>query len=245
MFRLRSSGGLVGAVGGRVDSVPMILLHCVTVPARLPARFVARWLGKLSAGRAASLACELEAGRGLDSLTGLALLAHAARQLSLPPLSLLTDEPGAKPRWPTGPDFSIAHGAGLAACAVAPPGIAIGVDLERIGDVELGSLRLVTSSAERMRVSAGELNAAALWTGKEAVLKAAGAGVLAAARVEIDGAIGHHAGRDYHLARIDLGGNILLSLATTAAIEVPAVNWLAPSMLFDDPPAGGNRRSKA
>jgi len=80
----------------------MILLHCVTVPARLPARFVARWLGKLSAGRAASLACELEAGRGLDSLTGLALLAHAARQLSLPPLSLLTDEPGAKPRWPTG-----------------------------------------------------------------------------------------------------------------------------------------------
>jgi phosphopantetheinyl transferase len=175
----------------------------------------------------------------------MALLAHAARRLSLPPLSLLTDEPGNKPRWPTGPDFSIAHGAGVAVCAVAPAGIAIGVDLERIGDVELGSLRLVSSSAERKRVSAGELNAAALWTGKEAVLKAAGAGILAAARVEIDGAVGHHAGRDYHLARLDLGGNILLSIATTAAIEVPAVNWLAASMLFDDPPTTGNHRSKA
>ena len=175
----------------------------------------------------------------------MALLAHAARRLSLPPLSLLTDEPGRKPRWPAGPDFSIAHGAGIAACAVAPPGVAIGVDLERIDDVELGSLRLVTSSAERMRVSAGEFNAAALWTGKEAVLKAAGTGVLAAARVEIDSVVGRHAGRDYHLARLDLGGDILLSIATTTAIEVPAVNWLAPSMLFDDLPVGGSRRSKA
>jgi phosphopantetheinyl transferase len=217
----------------------------MTVPARLPVHVIARWLGQLSTRRAAVLARGLRAGQGLERLTGMALLAHAARRLSLPPLSLLTDEPGRKPRWPTGPDFSIAHGAGIAACAVAPPGIAIGVDLERIGDVELGSLRLVTSSAERMRVKAGEFNAAALWTGKEAVLKAAGTGVLAAARVEIDSAVGHHAGRDYHLARLDLGGDILLSIATTTAIEVPAVNWLAPSMLFDDLPVVGSCRSKA
>lgn len=204
-----------------------------------------RWLGWLSTRRAAALACELKAGHGLDSLTGLALLAHAARQRSLPPLSLLSDEPGGKPRWPAGPDFSIAHGAGVAACAVAPPGITIGVDLERIGDVELGSLRLVTSTVERMRVNAGELNAAALWTGKEAVLKAAGAGVLAAARVEIDGDVGHHAGRDYHIARLDLGGNILLSIATTAVIAAPTVDWLAASTLFDDPPGIEGHRSEA
>ena len=201
-------------------------------------------LGQLSVRRATVLARELRAGRGLASLTGMALLAHAARRLSLPPLALLTDEPGAKPRWPAGPDFSIAHSAGVAACAVAPPGIAIGVDLERTDEVEPGSLRLVTSSAERTRLSAEELNAAAVWTGKEAVLKAAGAGVAAAAQVEIDGAVGHHAGRDYHLARLDLGGNILLSIATTAAVEVPEVNWLEASSLFDDPRAAEIHRSR-
>lgn len=161
----------------------------------------------------------------------------------MPSLALLTDDAGCKPRWPAGPDFSIAHGAGLAVCAVAPPDIAIGIDIERVADVELASLRLVTSPAERAQVNAGQLDAAALWTGKEAVLKACGHGVLAAGRVEIDGTIGHHAGRTYHLARLDLGRNILVSMATTAPVEMPQVNWLAASTLFADAPLVESRGS--
>lgn len=240
MSRLLSSGGLVGAAGGRVDSLPMILLHCAEVPATLPARVTKRWLSRLPAARAATLARELGAGRGLESLTGLALLAGCTRFLPLPPLSQLTENPGGKPCWREGPDFSIAHAAGWVVCAVAPPGIAIGVDLEPVDGANLEFLRLVTSAAERRLVREGAFSAAALWTCKEAVLKAASRGVTAAGQVEIEGAVGHHAGRDYYLERLDFG-RLVLAIATTARIAKPRVVRADASTLFDLLPIGDSR----
>jgi phosphopantetheinyl transferase len=221
----------------------MILLHWVQVPATLPAQVTAAWLAHLPGQRSAALARELDAGRGLESLTGLALLACCAQYLPLPPLSLLGEGPGGKLRWPDGPDFSIAHAAGYAVSAVAPPGVAIGVDLESADAVNPGSLRLVTSAAERARINAGSLSATALWTCKEAVLKAAGAGIVAAREVEIEDAVGHHAGREYHLKRLDLDRNLVLTIATTAPVSESRVVRATASTLFDAPCSGSRRNS--
>lgn len=221
----------------------MILLHWAPVPAALPAQVTAAWLARLPAQRSVALARELDAGRGLESLAGLALLAACAQYLPLPPLSLLYESPGGKPRWPDGPDFSIAHAGGHAVCAIAPPGVAIGVDLESADAVNPESLRLVTSAAERARINAGSLSATALWTCKEAVLKAAGAGIVAAREVEIEGAVGHHAGREYHLKRLDLDRNLVLTIATTAPVSRSRIVRATASTLFDAPQIGGRRCS--
>lgn len=222
----------------------MILLHWAGVPATLPAQVIAAWLDSLPAKRSTALARELDGGRGLESLTGFALLAACTPYLLLPPLPLLDESPGGKPRWPDGPDFSIAHAAGRAICAIAPPGVAIGVDLESTDAADPVSLRLVTSAAERARINAGSLSATTLWTCKEAVLKAAGAGVLAAREVEIEGAQGHHAGRTYHLKRLGLDGNLVLTIATTKPAAKVHVVPAVTSTLFDVPRVGG-RRSRA
>lgn len=243
MFRLLSSGGLVDTAGGRVDSMAMILLHWAEVPETLPARVIAIWLARLPASRSVSLARELDAGRGLESVTGLALLAGCAQYLPLPPLSLLYECPGGKSRWPDGPDFSIAHAAGHAVCAIAPPGVAIGVDLESADGVNPDSLRLVASAAERRQMAAGRISAAVLWTSKEAVLKAAGAGFAGAGQVEIDAAIGHHAGRKYHLERLDLDGNLVLTIATTLPVPKSRIVRAAVATLFDTPSIADRRSS--
>ena len=221
----------------------MILLHWTQVPATLPAHVAAAWLEILPAKQSAALARELDAGRGLESLTGLALLASCAKYLPLPPHSLLVESPGGKLRWPGGPDFSISHAAGCAICAVAPPGVAIGVDLESVDAANPESLRLVSSAAERAQINAGSLSATALWTCKEAVLKAAGAGILAAREVEIEGAVGHHAGRAYHLKRLDLDRNLVLTIATTTPVSGSRIVQATASTLFDVPHAGSRRSS--
>ncbi len=221
----------------------MILLHWAQVPATLPAHVTAAWLEILPAKRGAALARDLDTGRGLESLTGLALLASCAQYLALPPHSLLVESPGGKLRWPGGPDFSIAHAAGRAICAVAPPGVAIGVDLESVDAANPESLRLVSSAAESAQINAGSLSATALWTCKEAVLKAAGAGILAAREVEIEGAVGHHAGRAYHLKRLDLDRNLVLTIATTTPVPESRIVQATASTLFDTPHASSRRSS--
>ena len=221
----------------------MMLLHWAQVPDTLPKHLIAAWLGELPMQRGARCAREREIDRRLETLTGFALLARAAQYLPLPPLSLLDASPGAKLRWPDGPDFSITHASGRAVCAVAPPGVAIGIDLESADSVQPESLRLVTTARERQQVDAGGLTATALWTCKEAVLKAAGTGIRAVREVEIDGAMGHHAGRAYHLTRLDLDRNLLLTIATTTPVSGYRIVQAAASTLFDPAQISGYRSS--
>ena len=101
----------------------------------------------------------------------------------------------------------------------------------------------MTSAAERARIDAGSVTATALWTAKEAVLKATGTGILAAPEVEIEGAVGHHAGRAYHLKRLDLDRNFVLTIATTAPVLKIRVVQATTSTLFDVPPIGRRRSS--
>jgi len=221
--------------GGRVNSLAMMLLHWAQVPAALARHVAAGWIARIPEKRAAAIAREYDAGRGLDSLTGLALLDSCAQFLPLPPLCLLEDDPGARPRWNCGPEFSISHAAGFAACAVAAPGVLVGADLEPADAVSPESLRLVCSTSELARIGPGRRGATTHWTCKEAVLKATGSGIDAARDVEIGGSVAHHAGRRFHLHQLSLNPNLVLTIASTAPDPEVRVLRVMASMLFDLP----------
>jgi hypothetical protein len=87
----------------------MIVLHCARVPDALDAPVAAAWLKQLPRARAAVLSRRLTAGSGLESLTGLALLAGCASAAGLPPLSQLTWSRRGKPACRDGPPFSPRH----------------------------------------------------------------------------------------------------------------------------------------
>jgi phosphopantetheinyl transferase (holo-ACP synthase) len=69
---------------------------------------------------------------------------------------------------------SISHRDGLAVAMVAPPGVRVGVDLERSGSVPLQAIRHFLTPAERGMVM--YVDPAVLWSLKEAAWKALGLG---------------------------------------------------------------------
>ncbi|TAK51416.1 MAG: 4'-phosphopantetheinyl transferase superfamily protein [Gammaproteobacteria bacterium] len=209
-----------------------ILLQCAAIPARPPPVVVARWLALLPARQGAG--SSPGSPDPAATITGLALLASCARAWpGAPPLLQLAREPGGRPHWPGGPSFSIAHAAGHAVCALAAPDLAIGVDLEADGATELARLRLVTTAAERRAVAAGQLDAVALWTSKEAVLKAAGADLRQVAQVEIDGCLGHYADRIWYLQRMEPAPGLRLALASSVPMAPLRVTWPDGACLLD------------
>ncbi|HWL68778.1 MAG TPA: 4'-phosphopantetheinyl transferase superfamily protein [Geminicoccus sp.] len=117
-----------------------------------------------------------------------ALARHAiGRRLGLPPAELRFGRaPGGRPflAHPRGMlDFNLAHGGGLAVCALAD-GCRVGIDVEPADRPEL-SLELLDgllAPGERDRVTARQGSArqealVGLWVGKEAVAKAHGGGL--------------------------------------------------------------------
>jgi acyl transferase domain-containing protein/phosphopantetheinyl transferase len=80
------------------------------------------------------------------------------------------------------PDVSVAHAGGEAVAVAAPPGIAVGVDLERVGRIAAADLLAGGfSDAERTLVSGGagdpETTALQAWCAKEAAAKCLGLGL--------------------------------------------------------------------
>ncbi len=209
----------------------MVLLHCARVPAAWPPQAAAALLGRLSPGHAAELGRRLELGTGLESATGLALLASCARRIELPPLSAIVRPEHGKPHWPGGPEFSISHAGGCAACAVAGAGIAIGIDLEPPGRLAPRALRLVLSEAERSAMPASA-DATATWTCKEALIKAAGGRFADLKRAEVAGSSGLLDGRRFHLQQQVLEGGILLAIASSEPLDTVPVHWVPEQDLF-------------
>jgi hypothetical protein len=147
------------------------------------------------------------------SLLGVALLAAAlAERAAAFDLRALEYPAGGKPRLAGGPDFSIAHAAGYAGCAVATAG-RVGFDLEARGAIGAAALRLVLGPAELDRVARGELDPVAAWVMTEAVLKAAGRGIAAAGRVRLAGGAAMLDGARFRL--------------TPVMLEPSHVAWLA------------------
>lgn len=162
-----------------------VSLHYTEVPAQPWPALADAWLPRLPAAKRAAI---LRLREPLDvnaSLLGIALLgaALAARAVAFEPQAL-EFAPRAKPRLPAGPDFSIAHAAGYVGCALATSG-RVGFDVEAAGAVGPQALRLALGAAERARLRPDGCDATDLWVMTEAVLKAAGRGIDAAARVRI------------------------------------------------------------
>lgn len=151
------------------------------------------------------------------TLLGLALLCDCAVAMGLAPPTPanLCFPTGGKPQWRGGPDFSISHAGGRVACALAPPGTVVGLDLEPRAAVSVADLRRVAGRGELQACLDAGLDPADLWTAKEAVAKAAGAGVRGLARVGLDGFAGCLDGREYTLLRPVLAADFSCTLAAS------------------------------
>jgi 4'-phosphopantetheinyl transferase len=198
-----------------------ISLHYAAVPAQPWPALAESWLPRLAPPkRAAVLRLRAPADRNA-SLLGVALLgiALADRGVAFVPSALEYPARG-KPRLATGPEFSIAHAAGCVGCALATSG-RVGFDLEARGAVTPGALRLALGAGELQQIAAGRLDADAAWVMTEAVLKAAGCGVEAAARVRLAGETAMLDGAHFWLAPVALAPTLVAWLATEA--QRPAV----------------------
>ena len=214
-------------------SQSIVRVHCARVPTAMPERTIARWIEALTDARGTTLARRLQRGAGMESLTGLALLASLSSACHLPPLGLLQWTNRGKPNFPNGPDFSITHSGGFAACAVAPKGMPIGIDMEPVNRARAVAVRLVAGKDERMALDNGTVTATELWTAKEAVLKAAGAGLteIRGVFVRSDGA--SFAGADFCWKSYRLNSGLLLAIATVGKFPAIRICWPSPSALFD------------
>ena len=210
-----------------------ILLHHARVPAGLDPALQARWLAMLPDAMAARVGRMREASDRAATLVGVALLVHCARVAGLePPRPRELSFPArGKPVWPAGQDFSISHSATRAGCALAPKDNRVGLDIERRGTAAGTGLRLVASGRERTLYESSGLTLDDLWTAKEAVLKAAGAGATRAGEVtlEVDSALLW--GVTYALLRPVMASDCSCTLAATrpaglSVREVDAVSLL-------------------
>lgn len=190
-----------------------VSLHYVTLPTQPGWLAGEEMLGRLPPTRRERLA-RLPAAARDASLLGLALLERAAHDCAPERrLAALVFPAGAKPYWPGGPDFSIAHSGQLVACALAMAG-RVGLDLERANAVSAQQLRLVLDARERAAIAAGELAASDAFVMKEAVVKASGAGLTALGRVRLAGATAELDGTAFWLSNVPLPQPYLAYLAT-------------------------------
>lgn len=170
----------------------------------------------------------------MDSVLGIALALCAARSLGClrTPEAIEFSDAG-KPAWRTGPGFSVAHAAGVVACAMRCDGGAIGCDVERAGAVAARDLRLVVDESERALLESRMLAPAVLWTRKEAALKWAGLGLRDAARprVAFDGVVLD--GTHLRCVTVDLPAGCVASVVADAAVEPIARVRHEPLALFE------------
>ncbi|HUO95714.1 MAG TPA: hypothetical protein VMT92_05735 [Steroidobacteraceae bacterium] len=163
-----------------------VSLHYTAVPAQRWPALEAAWLPRVPAGKRESLARLRAPADRNASLLGVALLAHAlaARGRALEDCAL-EYPPRAKPRLARGPDFSIAHAGGIVGCALATGG-RIGLDVEPDRPLAASALRRALGAETLAALADGRLEPVRAWVMTEAVLKAAGRGVEAAARVRLE-----------------------------------------------------------
>ena len=204
------------------DLAPRILLHHSRLPPPPAAAVAARWLAALPEARRERL---LALRRPVDraaSLAGLALLLAAARRAGLAPprLDALEWPPAGKPRWRGGARLRGAHGGGRVGCALLTVPGRVGLDVEPDEAAAAGELRLVLHPGES--APADRAAATALWVAKESVLKAAGAGITAAAAVRVEADAARYAGTRWMLWRplLSPGCSCALACDVAAAPEV-------------------------
>jgi phosphopantetheinyl transferase len=202
-----------------------VILHYSAVPAQPWSALEAAWLPRLPDARQATVVRLREPVDRNGTLLGVALLAQACRMQGFPfdPRALEYSS-RAKPRLPGGPDFSIGPAAGRVGCVLSGAG-RVGFDLEAAGAVTAQSLRLVLTPDERRRLEAAALEPTAAWVMKEAVLKAAGLGIDAAAQVQLHARHATLGTNEYRLVPVPLGPDWVAWVAhETSAVAVTVVH---------------------
>lgn len=195
------------------------ILHYTERPSRPWPSALSQCLARLPSARRGALEAAA-ADQQIDSLLGIALALAAARGLGWSRTAEAIEFADAgKPAWPAGPGFSVAHAAGIVACAMRCDGGAIGCDVERADAVRAGDLRLVIDDSERALLESRVLSAAALWTRKEAALKWAGLDLrhVTRPRVGVDGVVLARA--QLQCVTVDLPGACVASVVADAMIE--------------------------
>jgi len=212
-----------------MDSVlepPRILLHHVPIPAALDPLQESALLALLPQPRRAAWLRQQDPAARTATLCGIDLLCRLAIRAGLAPPrvgDLVYPERG-KPVWRDGPAFSIAHAGGVVACALAGASLRLGLDLEPTSRVTARVLRRIASPEELTHCRVLGWSPAELWTSKEAVVKATGAGVFRLAEVRVEAERAQLDGLTFHLLRPAL----LTGFACAVASDLPLTLELLP-----------------
>lgn len=163
-----------------------VILAYSRLGGQLPAALRARWRARLTPAHALRLSTDPRAQS--CTLLGVALacrLLSAACGRKVDPHELRYSRLG-RPHAPGLPDFSVAHAGAWVVCALASGG-SVGVDIEPlVSRAALPGWQSAFDAAERAAARSPR-RALAIWTAKEAALKAAGATLTELAQVRVRG----------------------------------------------------------
>ena len=195
----------------------------------MPSENHAVGLAPLAQALRAASATNDERQRGRASLAGIALALRALKVVAGRAVSAeeLVFAPGAKPRLPGGPDFSISHSEHWVGVAVAAAG-EIGFDIESVLADRL-ALRSVCDPIELAAIR--DAGATAMWVAKEAALKAWGLGILDATRVRIRGNMARLGSRQLALHPITELAGARACIATGGALGTLERECVSPAAL--------------
>jgi 4'-phosphopantetheinyl transferase len=201
-----------------------VILAYSRLTRQLPAALAAQWRARL--GDACVARLRGDARTQAQTIAGVALAcrllsAASGREVATTELQYT---PRGKPHAPGLPGFSIAHAGSWVLCALASEG-AVGVDVEPlVARQSLPRWSQVFDAHERS--AARTVRAAlAIWTAKEATLKAAGATLAEALRVRVRGQRVEFRGMQWHCRRPTLAPRVMVSLV--AALPITRVDLLA------------------
>ena len=207
----------------------MQILYYIYQQKQINASLEQAWLRQLPDGMAEAIRRIQVESKRHQSLIGLQLLDFGLRRkLGRDDFSLKQVQfpKHGKPFWQTGIDFNISHSANLIVCAIAAKQ-RVGIDVELIRDINPGVFRRYISEQER-RANPRLLE---IWTQKEAVVKAADSGGIAAIhKVEIADNTCHFENTLWYLKPIEILPDYFVQLAT----EQPAAHVpLSPITIHD------------
>lgn len=192
------------------------------------------WLIELPLARCEQLRAWEDADTRRASLLGSRLLRAGLMRLGYPSdvLASLRYPAQGKPVLGLPLDFSLSHCAGRMLCAISTDG-AVGVDIERVGTLKATDFNLYLGTAEREWAGQDPRRFYALWTRKEAVLKAAGSGGLRRMpEFEMLGESTEFAGRRWHTVPLAVGDGYVAHLAREEPLPAPRVERIAQDLLM-------------
>lgn len=199
----------------------------------------AAWLAELPEARCEQVSRWQDERARHRSLIGSRLLAHGLSRLGVTGagLAALRYPPRSRPVLEGASiDFSLSHSDGRIVCALSTQG-RVGVDVEALGGLRAGDFRLYLTEAERAWAGRSARRFYAVWTRKEAVVKAASdRGLLDVARVDTTPGEGLAAfdHRLWQTMRLPVGRNHVAHLAAAHLPDELQAHRLSRSVLERD-----------